>query len=955
MDSERWQRIAQLYASVLEQDPGGRAAFLSEASGSDDELRREVESLLEHDSVPVLIDKPMLETAAAVLGDQQSELKPGAMLGPYRIDILVGAGGMGQVYRATDTRLNRIVALKILPRELANNTRSRERFEREARAIAALTHPHICTLHDTGQHDGIDFLVMEYLEGETLAARLEKGPIAFDQALTYATEIADALAAAHRMGIVHRDLSPGNIVLTRSGVKLLDFGLAKSAVPVVAHGVLSTPETTPSGLTAEGTILGTLQYMAPEQLEGKPADARTDIFAYGAVVYEMLTGRKAFEGKSQASLIGAIMHADPPAILAEQPLTPPALDRTIRTCLAKDPDDRWQTARDLWRELGWLRQDGDAAAEPHQVFDRARWALPMLLGLALAAVTVRLVMRPQPDPQVARFTIEAPAGTSLPPPGQPYSPSVSPDGTALVFQVVRKGERLLALRVMDDHEARIVPGTEGARWPFWSPDSRAVAFFAGGKLKRTPVFGGSVQTICDAPVGLGGDWNRENVILFLRSETDGFYQVPATGGLPRAVVSPRAGESFRSRPHFLPDGQRFLYGVSPDKVYLGSLAGAASKEVLAGTGMALYAPPGYLLYHQGNSLVAQRFNADLDAPLGDPVTIGEGTPGPIHGGGGLPFSLSTTGVLAYKTDLLEGLPQRIGWFDRTGRPLEPIEPFPFETFSGVALSRDGGQLALQTLSGAEPGSEIWLFDLMRGRPIQFTFSDGSDRAPVWSPDGQQVVFASQRREGPGMYLKGAGGEQPEKLLLPSKTPGWDEHWPTDWSSKGIVFASGKRRDTDIWILPLDGDRTAYPVVREPGEDSGAEVSPDARWLAYTHRDTAWSPPAVFVRSLSATAVKFRVSIGGGQSPRWRADGKELFYLAADGNLMAVPIEPDATTLVHDVPKILFQTGHIKGAAGARIFGVSPGGQRFLFRLKNDQPATASIVVVTNWPVLLQRQ
>jgi eukaryotic-like serine/threonine-protein kinase len=964
MDSERWQRVAHLYEAVLDREPSERAAFLTKAAGDDDGLRREVESLLEHDSMPVLIDEPMLATAAAMLDDGASDLKSGALLGPYRIDLLVGSGGMGQVYRATDTRLDRVVALKILPRELAINARFRTRFEREAHAIAALSHPHICTLHDIGQHDGVDFLVMEYLEGETLDARIAKGAIAFEQALTFAIEIADALAAAHAVGIVHRDLKPGNIILTRSGVKLLDFGLAKPAGAAGADAAAFTPTMTAPGLTAEGTILGTLQYMAPEQLEGRPADARTDIFACGAIVYEMLTGRKTFEGKSQASLIGAIMHAEPPAILAEQPLTPPALDRAVRTCLRKDPDDRWQSARDLSRELQWIRQDRGTAVVAHKRSDRIAWAVAALMALALVAVGVRLITRPQPNLQVARFTVAAPAGTLLPPPAQPYSPTLSPDGTALVFRVVRKGEPLLAVRSLDALDARIVPGTEGASWPFWSPDSRVVAFFADGKLKKTPVSAGPVQEICDAPAGLGGDWNRDGVIVFLGGETDGFYQVPAGGGVRRSVVSSQNGERFRSRPQFLPDGRRFLYAVNPDSVYLGSLGGEAPREVMKGTPMALYAPPGYLLFYQGNTLVAQRFNSDLKAPLGDPVPLGEGTPGPIFGGGGLAYSVSTTGVLAYKTNPLEGLPDRLGWFDRTGRPLEPIGPFPFETFGGVALSPTGTQLALQTLRGAAPNSELWLFDLIRRRPSQFTFSGGSDRAPVWSPDNQRVVFASQRREGPGMYVKGAGGERPEELLLRSDTPGWDEHWPTDWFSKGIVFVKGNRPDTDIWILPIDGDRTPYPVVREPGEEIDAKVSPNAKWIAYASRVTYGSRPDVYVRSLSPGGAPWRISSAGGRWPRWRQNGTELFYVAGDGNLMAVPIDPNATTLWRGVPKIVLQTGDgitgvgrglDLGAGGPRVFGVSPDGQRFLVRLTDGQPSAASIVVVTNWTALMKPQ
>ena len=947
MDSERWQRVAQLYESALERDPRERGAFLAEAGADDAELRREVESLLAQEKAQLVIDRPMLEAAASVF-DEPSDLAVGAHVGPYRIDHLVGAGGMGQVYHATDTRLNRSVALKVLPRALAADPQFRARFDREAHVIAALSHPHICALYDVGSHERTDFLVMEYLQGDTLSARLERGPLPFDQALTLAIEIADALATAHGLGIIHRDLKPSNIILTKSGAKLLDFGLAKPSASPVVYGASHIPTMEPRSVTAQGTILGTLQYMAPEQLEAKDADTRTDIFAFGAVVYEVLTGKKAFEGKSQASLIGAIMHADPAAISASQPLTPPVLDRIVKTCLAKDPDDRWQSARDLLHELQWIRHEPTSAAAIGRPKNTGRlaWVLFTLLGVAVIAAGIREMSRPELHPHVARFTVAAPAGASPPPAGQPYSPSVSPDGTQLVFQIMRNGEPLLAVRRIDAIDARIIPGTERARFPFWSPDSHVVAFFADSKLKKINLSGGPVQTICDVPLGLGGAWNRDGVIVFLRSDTEGFYKVAAAGGAPAPLLVPQSGERFRFRPQFLPDGRRFLYSVLPEAVYLASLDGGVARRVLTGTSMALYAPPGYLLFYQGSTLVAQRFDDDLNRSLADPLPIGEGLSGPRYGGGGAGYSVSENGVLAYRT-ALEGIRQnQLAWFDRGGRQVGTIGPFPFANFGALDLSSDGEQIAMQSPNGPSPDADIWLFDLRQSQPKQLTFGGGEDRHPIWSPDGRSFVFASRRPGASGLYQKSVGGDQREDLLLRSQTDLWHEHWPTDWSSKGIVYESGiDRNNLDVWILSV-GNRKPHPVIREPGNQGEAKVSPDGRWIAYTNEEPA-GRPEVFVQSLMTAGAKWRVSTGGGRWPLWRRDGKELFYLAADGNLIAVPIESNATAMRPGVGKALFKTD-LSFIGGAGSFGASSDGHRFLIRTAGDSDEAASIVVVSNW-------
>jgi eukaryotic-like serine/threonine-protein kinase len=950
MDAERWQRVAALYESVIDRPPDERAVFLAAQCAGDNELRREIESLLEQDDTPVLVDRPMLETAAAVL-DDPFDLKPGTQLGPYRIADLLGAGGMGQVYRATDTRLNRTVAIKVLPKAFAADPQFRSRFDREAHVIASLTHPHICTLHDVGRYEGVDFLVMEYLDGDTLSARLRKGPLPFDQAMALAIEIAEALTAAHRVGIVHRDLKPGNIILTRTGAKLLDFGLAKPPSGVAGEASLAAT-TESSQVTAEGAIVGTLQYMAPEQLEGANADARTDIFAFGAILYEMLTGRRAFEGKSQAGLIAAIMRSDPPAITAEQPLTPPALDRIVKTCLAKDPDDRWQSARDLARELRWVRRNPGVVGAGTKA-GWMPWAAAALLAIAVAAVMVWRLTGPAMTPQATRFRIDPPPGMSLPPASQAYSPSISPDGRRLVFQIVHDRQPLLAVRSLDALESQVLLGTEGGRWPFWSPDSRDVAFFVNGKLKKINAAGGPVQTICDVPSGWGGTWNRDGLIVFLRSEIEGFYQVPAAGGVPIAVLSQKNGERFNGRPHFLPDGRRFLFGVSPDEVHVASLVDGSSRRVLKGTPAAVYARTGHLIFYQGTTLVAQRFDADLARPLEEPVPLGEGISGPSVGAGGMAFSASETGVVAYKTITNNNVPDSLGWLDRSGRLLERLGPFPFERFGIVTLSPDGTHLAMQTGRGPDPQSDIWIFDLARRLPTQLTFADGTDRAMVWSPDGQQVAFTSLRAEAPGIYSKAVRGERPEELLLPSKDRIWEEHWPTDWSSKGILFESGvDRQMINLWMLPLEGDRRPYPVLVEPGVQMDAKISPSGNWVAYTQRERDGSiRTEVFLQSLLTKGAKRKVSTAGGRGPHWRRDGKELFYIALDGSLIAVPIEGDETSLQLGVPQTLFPTGLLRGGAG-QFFGVSADGQRFLLRLGDDREDVASIVVLSNWPALL---
>src|SRR5713226_6679005 len=542
-------------------------------------------------------------------------LRTGTRLGPYEILSAIGAGGMGEVYRARDTRLDRIVAIKVLPAHLADDPERRERFEREARTIASLNHPHICVLHDIGRQDGIDFLVLEYLEGETLAQRLLKGPLPIEQVLQYAIEIADALDKAHRKGITHRDLKPGNIMLTKSGTKLLDFGLAKLKQEVAPANVpLSQLPTASDALTAEGTIVGTLLYIAPEQLEGKEVDARTDIFAFGAVVYEMATGKKAFEGKSQAGVIGAIMSSEPPPMSSLQPMTPPALDRLVKKCLAKEPEKRWQAASDVCDELKWIAEGGSQVglAMPlvAQRKSRERLALSVavvLLGAALALAGFEYVRRQAPTPQTMRFFVLPPetwtlAGMGTVTSGSTAPLSVSPDGRRIAFVAGGPdGKYLLWVRSLDALTAQLLAGTEGASAPFWSPDSTALGFFAGGKLKKIDVAGGPATTLCDAPDNRGGTWSRNGVIVFNPGNRTMLQKVPASGGVPTAATVLGQGEIGHYRPSFLPDGRHFLYRASKGSetsgpIYLGSLDSAERKFLLDADASNVVYTQGHLLF-----------------------------------------------------------------------------------------------------------------------------------------------------------------------------------------------------------------------------------------------------------------------------------------------------------------------------------------------------------------------
>ncbi len=874
----------------------------------------------------------------------------GTHLGNYEIGAPIGAGGMGEVYRAKDTRLNRFVAIKVLPEHVSNKPEVKARFEREAQTLASLSHPHICPVFDVGRQDGIDYLVMEYLEGQTLAERLEKGALPFDDALKVAIEIADALDKAHRQGVVHRDLKPGNIMLTKSGSKLLDFGLAKLKADPQAPGSVSNLPTN-AAVTADGAILGTLQYMAPEQLEGREADARTDIFAFGAVLHEMLTGKRAFEGKSQAGLISAIMSSEPKLVSAHS-VCPPTLDHFIRTCLEKDPANRWQTAHDVMVQLRWLSTSRarETAAVPTKSGilkrERAVWLLASTLLLITAAVAgLRLWRLPAPDSKEVRFTIAPPAAQTYVGTGSlaaVSNPTISPDGRLLSFVGVSPGGTQLFIRPLDSLETRLVPDTAGALAPFWSPDSRFIAFFSDGQIKKVEISGGRPQVLCEAPGAFGGTWNRDGVILF--SSGTGIFRVSAQGGDSAAVTKLDTDDLSHRWPYFLPDGRHFLFSRVAKQapgIYLGSLDSANMERLLQTDNRAIFAEPGYIVFVRADELMAQPFDVAAMKLTGEPVRITEQVE--INGvNGNASFSVSDSSRLAYRAPNESGSFRMI-WFERSGKQLGAVgEP---GNYTVPGLSHDGRKLVIAI------GNDIWISDLQRGVFSRLTFDPSVDVVPVWSPDGTRVVFRSQR-SGPGdLYVKDISGAAPEELLL--KSP--QDKLPNDWSADGhyIMYqTTGGETRNDLGIVPVSGDRKAQPYLQGPFNDQQGRFSPDGHWVAYTSDESGRSE--IYIQSFPKPGAKYQISTTGGADPRWSRDGKELFYLSAGQKLMSAAVETTAGKIQAGLPKELFPV-RVSGLVDTRAhYAVSPDARRFLIVTLDEGGAVSPFTVVLNWTALLKK-
>jgi eukaryotic-like serine/threonine-protein kinase len=889
---------------------------------------------------------------------------PGKRLGPYEILAAIGAGGMGEVYRARDTRLDRIVAIKVLPAHLADKPELRERFEREARTIASLNHPHICVLHDIGRQDGIDFLVMEYLEGETLAQRLLKGPLPLEQVLQYAVEIADALDKAHRKGITHRDLKPGNIMLTKSGTKLLDFGLAKLKPETAPANIsLSKLPTAKDNLTAQGTILGTLQYMAPEQLEGKEkeVDARTDIFAFGAVVYEMATGKRAFAGESQASVISAIMQLEPPPMSSLEPMTPPILDRAVKKCLAKEREQRWQAASDVCDELKWIAESGSQIGMPAPILTRRKahermgWILAAVATLAFLVAAIPAVLylrRPVSEAEAIRFTLSAPEkATYTGGPAAPW-PAISADGRLLAFVAPTSGGNSLWVRPLGSLAAQMllaVPFSSGLA--FWSPDNRYVGFFAEGKLKKVAASGGPALILCDANIGSnggGGTWSREGTIVF--GQVDGLFRVSAGGGEPRRLTKLDASrqEYAHVLPHFLPDGKHFLYLVLSSKsentgIYVGSLDSNQPKRLL-NAGSQIQYSSGHLLYLRGDSLVAQPFDAGRLQLTGDAFLVAEYIANNSTNGRAA-FAASPNGVLVYRGGNLRGT-SRFTWLDREGKQLAAIGEAT-QDGAHFSLSPDQRHAAISLSPG-----DLWLVDLIRGSQSRFSFGGLSGRSSVWSPDGSHIFFAGGRASGPGIYQKSSDGSGNEEPLVKKATAE-----PCDVSPDGrflLYQQNDPQTGVDLWLLPLFGDRQPKPFLQTKFDEASGRFSPDGRWVAYTSNESG--PYEVFVQPFPGPGGKWQVSTGSGEQPAWGSDGKQLFYIAGD-ELIVVEVKTGAQFEAGQ-PRELFDepTGLIAhGASGGVHYAVSADAKRFLV-LKQTEAAGLEVplTVVVNWTAGLKK-
>ena len=890
-------------------------------------------------------------------------LTSGTKLGPYEIQSPLGAGGMGEVYRALDTRLDRIVAIKVLASHLSASPELKQRMEREGRAISSLNHPHICQLYDIGSQNGVEYLVMEFLQGETLAERLRKGSVPLNEIYKIGIAVAEALAVAHHQGIVHRDLKPGNIMLTQAGAKLMDFGLAKPiGIPASAPGSGSAPPSftaaaTLSGpspltpLTTAGSIVGTIQYMSPEQIEGKEADARSDIFAFGSVLYEMVSGKRPFSGKSQISLASSILESDPAPISTVKPQAPPAFEHVVTTCLQKNPEERYQTAHDIKLELQWIAADKSSPAAapvmpaPFRRQERLGWAAALVAAIVLTAAAV-FFYHPAQSAHSIRAVIDPPEKTTFDLTGDSAGPPVlSPDGTFIAFAATgADGKTGLWVRPTNTVEARELPGTDSATFPFWSPDNRSLGLFADGKLKTVDLEGGSTQMICDVPLGRGGAWGSDGVILFSPAPTAPLMRVSASGGTPVAItkLDPTLHTSHRW-PVFLPDGKHFLYIAlhhdaaksGNNTLYYGSLDGRENRPLFRSQTNAVYAS-GFLLFGRGDQIMAQRFNPSSGTLSGEPQNVAKGVMNDAstwH----MDASASDDGLLVFGSGASGDL--ELVWMDRSGKMSTIADKLP--DLQSAVLSPQGDRVALQMNAGQ---TDIWVLDLTRGVRTRVTFGPVGNVSPLWSPDGKWIAYSSAQNGHFAICRKPSDGSGAEECLLNvEQQPGLH-----DWSRDGkyllysLPVPGGPFRQ--IFALTLEGERKPSVVVER---GAGGKLSPDGRWLAYQSAESGRLE--VYAMPFGRGQGKWQVSANGGQHPQWSKDGKELYYMDLTYNLFAVPVTSVGSSLQFGAPEKLIANW----SAPQVFYDVSPDGKKFLLD-RVAQQVSQSVTVVTNFTAGLKK-
>jgi len=968
---ERWQRIEQLFEAAQELEPAKRADYLALACAGDDALRQEVESLLVYQAGVSGLIQGAIDQAVGWFVEGTAEaarFAPGATLNQrYRIAGLLGKGGMGEVYRAKDTRLNREVAIKALPRSLANDAERLRRFEQEARATSALNHPHILTVFDINSHEGSPYIVAELLEGEELRAQLNEGALPHRQALDYAQQIASGLAAAHEKGITHRDLKPENLFVTADGrVKILDFGLAKLKPAKLAAGAVSEASTR-KAITGPGMMMGTVGYMSPEQVQGQEADHRSDIFAFGLILYEMLTGRQAFLRETMAETMTAILKEEPEEVTAINHKASPQLEQIVRRCLQKKPERRFQSTSDLGFALETLttpsgsRLETAAAlpamarpiGETRLVGNARLWmAIAGFLFLALLAAlpfVIAYLRRAPASAEVTRFSLSPPEGWSF------GNNVISPDGRRVAFIGLAQGKRLLWVRSLETLTAQSLPGTEGVQTPFWSPDSRSLGFFSEGKLKKIDLSGGLPQSLYDTVATDGGTWSREGVIIF--GSDGGLFRIPANGGEASVLTTTDQArhEASHQWPCFLPDGQHFVFCVdSPQAenrgIFLGSLNEGRLQRLTLDFSTVAYAAStagGYLLFVRGGALMAQPFDADKLSLTGEPVRVAEQVRYNLTNGYGF-FSVSENGVLAYELEVSTPNSQLV-WVDRTGKPLG-IAASP-GIYNRFRLAPDERRMVLDLTDSQTGRTDLYIRDLQQGKASRFTFDPANNTFPIWSPDGSRIVWHSNRGTGFSFYQKSASGMGQDELLLPSEAL----IYPCDWSTDGrfIVYTLfDHKTGWDVWALPLEGERNPFPLLQSPSFEGGPRLSPDGHWLAYYTNETGRYE--VYVTTFPSPGAKWQISTAGGAQPQWRRDGRELYYVSADGKLMAVTVKGGAS-FEAGVPQALCEMRMPYTALNnATFYNAAGDGQRFLINTPLGGTTAAPLTVVVNWMAELKR-